>query len=182
MGTTKYTYKLSDMQLRVLNAASQFEDVEGLTKFTIPDVEAGTEEISGQSGLLGTLELVDWANVGALEFGLTFVGIPENGNLLIAPGVRDIKLYWAEKYAQKDGTEGWDSYFVEVKGKLKKIPGGDGEKGSNRENELTYSAFYYHYKKNGKTIFEYDPANSIIKFYDKNYADDLKAALMIENA
>jgi len=174
----KYTYKLSDMLLQMERENAQFEQVDGLTKFSLPDMEAGTEELSGYAGLMGTLELVDWASVGALELGLTFVGIPENGDIVFNPAKRSIKLSWAEKYATKSGDTDWDNYTVYATGYLKKIPGGDGEKGSKRENEVTYSLTTYKYLKNGTCIVEYDPANDVLKIYGENYFDKLKQATL----
>ena len=175
----RYTYKLSDTFLTVENPdkAGEFLEVEGLKSFSLPDIEGGSEELSGLSGLIGTMELVDWTNIGALNTSLTFAGIPDNADLLIKPGTHLVKLTWAEAYATKDGDEGWDSYQVESKMKIKKIPGGDGEKGSNRENEFTFVNITYTLRKNGTNILEYDPANNTIKFYGVNYASDLNKAL-----
>lgn len=174
----KYTYKLSDMLLQMAREAANYEAVEGLTKFTLPDAEAGTEELSGYAGLMGTLELIDWSSIGALEMGLTFVGVPENGDIVLNPEKRNIKLSWAEKYATKSGDTDWDNYTVYATGYLKKIPGGDGEKGSKRELEVTYSLTTYKLLKNGTAVFEYDPANDVIKFYGVNYADKIKQAVL----
>lgn len=175
---TKYTYKLSDMLLQMERGPAQFEAVEGLVKFSTPDVEAGTEELSGYAGLMGTLELIDWSSIGALELGLTFVGIPENGDIVLSPDKRTIKLSWAEQYATKTGDIDWDNYTIYATGYLKKLPGGDGEKGSKRELEVTYSLNTYKILKNGTSVFEYDPANDTIKFYGVNFADKLKSAVL----
>jgi len=174
----KYTYKLSDMVIQFARNEGEMEDVEGLTKFTLPDVEAGTEELTGYSGLMGTLELVDWASANALELGLTFVGIPDNADIVLSPEKREIKLSWAEKYATKSGDVDWDNYSVYAKALLKTFPGGDGEKGSKYERELKYSLITYKYSKNGDVVFEYDPANDVISFYGVNHAEKIKKAVL----
>lgn len=174
----KYTYKLSDMLLQFERSEGVMEEVMGLTKFALPVMEAGTEELSGYSGLMGTLELVDWASVGALELGLTFADIPENGEIMISPGKLNMKLSWAEKYATKAGDVGWNNYTVYATGFLKNFPGGDGEKGSKYEREYLYSLMKYKYCKDGSVVIEYDPANDVISFYGKNHADDIKHAVL----
>lgn len=174
----KYTYKMSDMLLQFERSEGEMEEVDGLTKFTLPDVEAGTEELSGYSGLMGTLELVDWASANALELSLTFVGIPDNADIVLSPEKRVIKLSWAEKYATKSGDVAWDSYSVYATGLLKTFPGGDAEKGSKYERELKYSLMTYKYSKSGDVIFEYDPANDVISFYGENHAAKIKQALL----
>lgn len=174
----KYTYKLSDMLLQFERSEGVMEEVEGLTKFSLPGLEAGTEELSGYSGLMGTLELVDWASVGALEMTLTFADVPENGEIVISPEKRNIKLSWAEKFATKAGDVGWNNYIVYATGFLKTFPGGDGEKGSKYERELAYSLMKYKYSKNGQVVIEYDPANDIISFYGVNHAEKIKKAVL----
>lgn len=181
--SVKYTYKLSDTLLEVLDDLTEGRDpemvtVEGLTKFTLPDIEAGTEELSGYSGLMGTLELVDWASANAMELALTIVGVPDNANVLLSPKKREIKISWAEKYATKAGDVGWDNYSVYAKGLLKTFPGGDGEKGNKYERELKFSLLTYKYSKNGEAVFDYDPANDTISFYGVNHADDIKKAVL----
>ena len=181
----RYTYKLSDTFLTAENPAKEgdMQEVEGLMSFSLPDVEAGSEEVSGHSGLMGTLELVDWTNIGALNTTLTFAGIPDNIDFLTRPGVHLVKLTWAEAYTTKDGDEGWNAYQVETRMKLKKFPGGDGEKGSNRENEFVFTNLTYIFRKgtgepgNFNTIFNYDPANGIIEFNGENIAKDLDKLL-----
>lgn len=179
--TTKYVYQLTDFLHQVMNPKTkEFVETDNLLSFQNPDVEAGIQELQGFSGLMGTLEITDWANIGALEFGLTYAGLPDDALLLMNPDKQEHKLYWAEAYTDKSGEVNWNSYSIYFTGVLKNIPGGEGKKGENAERQFKYAVKTYKLSRNGEVLFDYDPANDIIKFGTRNFGAEIKSAVLGE--
>lgn len=188
MANMKYTYQLADFQHEVKNSETGlYEITDNCKGFTDPDIEAGSTELSGYSGLMGTLEITDWGAISALEFSLKFAGFPDNCPLLINPDRQEHKISWADQYTDRDGNIGYINYIIYFTGVLKNIPGGDRAKGENSEVEFKYSVKTY--KKTRMIIgvdtepvvlFDYDPANEVIKFGERNFAEELKHAVLGE--
>lgn len=179
--TKKFVFQLADFMHQVKNAATgEFEETDNLISFSNPEIEASVQELAGYSGVMGTLEIVDWSKIGALEFGLTYAGLPDNSELLVNPDLQEHKLNWAESFVNERGDTGWNSYCIRFTGVLKNIPGGDGKKGENTERQFKYAVKTYQLSRNGVPIFDYDPANKVIKFGERDYGAELKKVVLGE--
>lgn len=178
----KYVYQLTDFIHGTLgDDGTTYEKSDNLKSFTLPGIEPGSEEVSGYSGLNGTIQIVDWANIGALEVSLTYATLPEHTKVY-SPDKQSHKLVWLEQYTDKNGNVGWMTYTVYFTGMLKKIPGGSNAKGENNEKEFTYGVNTYKLtRKNDageeEIIVDYDPLNKELILGGINYGEKLKTAL-----
>ena len=59
----KYVYNLTDFAHRVSADGKTWENSDNIKKFKLPDIEPGAEEVNGYSGLNGTINVIDWANI-----------------------------------------------------------------------------------------------------------------------
>lgn len=178
MAKKYYTFQLADFEHQVYNETTKkFEATDNLSEFTDPDIEAGSYEVAGRSGMTGTIEIIDWGSIGALEIELKFAGEPDNVEQLVTPGIQQHKIYWAEEYTDKAGQTGYNGYCIYFTGNLKAIPGGTGKKGENMERSYKYSVKTYKKTKNGTVLFDYDPANDVVKLGTHDFASELKKAL-----
>lgn len=175
----KYVYQLANFALQIKDdATGEYVTMDNLKKFTAPDIEPAIQELSGYSGLMGTLEIADWSQIAAMELGLTFAAYPDRADLLIAPGKIQLKVMWSEQYTDNDGNVAWDTYKIYVTGLAKNIPGGDGERGTATEREFKQAVKTYKLVRNGKVLFDYDPANDTIIFGDRNYGEEIMRATL----
>ena len=159
----KYVYNLTDFAHRVSADGKTWENSDNIKKFKLPDIEPSAEEVNGYSGLNGTINVIDWANIGAMELALTYATIPE-------------------QYTDKNGDVGWMTFKVYITGMLKKIPGGDASKGESNEKEFTYGINTYKLtRKNDdgeeETIIDYDPINKVLVLGGNDFGSKLNTAL-----
>ncbi len=177
----KYVYNLTDFAHRVSKDGTSWTNTDNLKGFTLPDIEPGSEEVSGYSGLNGTIQIIDWANIGAVELTLKFATIPETGDAMSADKQYH-QLVWLEQYTDKDQNVGWMTYKVYATAMLKKLPGGDFTKGESNEREFVYGLNTYKFTRkadNGEEeiIIDYDPLNKVLILGGEDYGEKLKTAL-----
>lgn len=175
----KFVNKTEDVYAAAQNPATKaYEELDNLLGFTLPEIEPGVEEIKGYSGMVGSIELPEWSNIGNLELAMKFSTIPEKGTHIMIPTGIAVKLNWGESYVDEKGSDlSYDSYAVYASGFPKNIPGSEKQKGEKSEYEFKMSCRTYKMIKNGVTIIEYDPLNTKICVNGKNYADALKNAM-----
>jgi len=183
----KYVYTLTDFLHRVSKAAEKAENLnyqtsDNLKSFSLPDIEPTANEVSGYSGLNGTVQVIDWAAIGALDMNLTFSTMPECSNLY-SPEKQMHSLTWVEQYTDKNGNVGYVTYVVEGSGMLKKIPGGDRAKGDNSDKEFTIALNSYKLTRKYDTeeaatvIIDYDPINKKLVLGGVDFAAKLNTAM-----
>ena len=180
----KYVYNLTDFAHRVSSdGGTTWENSDNLKKFSLPDIEPGAQEVSGYSGLNGTIQVIDWAAIGAMELSLTYATMPECQKVY-SPEKQDHQLVWVEQYTDKNGNTGWMTYRVYITGMLKKIPGGDGSKGENSEKEFTYGINSYKLTRKATeegaedtVIIDYDPINKHLILGGVDFGSKLATAL-----
>lgn len=177
----KYVYNLTDFAHRVSADGKTWENSDNIKKFKLPDIEPGAEEVNGYSGLNGTINVIDWANIGAMELALTYATIPECRGIF-SPEKQYHQLVWLEQYTDKNGDVGWMTFKVYITGMLKKIPGGDASKGESNEKEFTYGINTYKLtRKNDdgteQTIIDYDPINKVLVLGGNDFGSKLNTAL-----
>jgi len=163
----KYVYSLYDFAHRVKTNTSDWQTSDNITKFTLPDMEPGSNEVSGFSGLNGTIQVSDWSNVGAMEEKLTYSTMPEIKNIF-SPEKQFHEFSWMEQYTDKEGNVGWMKFKAYLTVMLKKIPGGDFSKGENGDREFTYGVNAYKLTRvvdageagsTEEVLVDYDPIN-----------------------
>ena len=160
----KYVHHLTDFAHWVsADSGATWARTDNIKGFSLPDIEPGTNEISGFSGLNGTLSVQDWANIGALEMSLKFSTIPE-ATQIMKPIKQNHKIVWTEQYEDVDQNTGWMTFKAYITATLKKTPGGDYSKGETGEREFTYSVKTYKVVRvaadGSETILiDYDPVN-----------------------
>jgi len=163
----KYVHHLTDFAHRVSgDSGKTWTQTDNLKGFSLPDLEPGTNEISGYSGLNGTLSVQDWANIGALEMALKFSTIPE-ATQVMKPGKQMHQLVWTEQYEDKDQNTGWMTFKAYITANLKKTPGGDYAKGETGEREFTYAVKTYKLVRISESgtediLIDYDPINKVL--------------------
>lgn len=177
----KYVYNLTDFAHRVSGDGTNWVDSDNLKGFTLPDVEPGSEEVSGYSGLNGTITIIDWANIGAMELTLKYSTLPEC-QLVFIPDKQYHQLVWLEQYTDKNGDVGWMTFKAYITGVLKKIPGGENTKGENNEKEFTYGVNSYKLTRRREggeeeILIDYDPINKVLVLGEVDFGDKLKTAL-----
>lgn len=177
----KYVYNLTDFAHRVSKDGATWNNTDNLKSFTLPDMEPGANEVSGYSGLNGTIQVIDWANVGAMELTLKFATVPETGALM-SPERQYHQLVWLEQYTDKDQNVGWMTYKVYITAMLKKIPGGDKLKGEGNENEFVYAVNTYKLTRKSdsgeeEVIIDYDPINKVLILGGEDYGGKMQTAL-----
>lgn len=185
----KYVYNLTDFAHRVSKDGTKWVNSDNLKGFTFPDIEPGSNEVSGYSGLNGTIQVIDWANISALEMSLKYSTMPESGEVL-EPGKQYHQFVWTEQFTDKNQDVGWITYKAYITGMLKKIPGGDFNKGENNEREFTYGVNTYKFTRvkvttndKGETVTEesvlvdYDPINKVLVLNDVDYGAKMNTAL-----
>ena len=80
----KFVNKTEDVQAEAQNPATRdYEALDNLLGFTTPEIEPGIEEIKGYSGMVGSIELPEWLNIGNLELTMKFSTIPEKVEYII---------------------------------------------------------------------------------------------------
>lgn len=183
----KYVFTLIDFAHRVSKAATKAEDLnfqnsDNIKSFSLPDMEPTANEVSGFSGLNGTVQVIDWAAIGALDLSLTFSTMPECSNLY-SPEKQTHNLTWVEQYTDKNGDVGYVTYIVEATGMLKKIPGGDRAKGKNSDKEFTIALNSYKLTRKYDTeteatvLIDYDPINKKLTLGGTDFAAKLNTAM-----
>ncbi len=178
----KYVYQLTDFAHRVSSDSGvNWEQSDNLKSFSLPDIEPGAEEVSGYSGLNGTIQIIDWAGIGALEVSLTYATHPECMKVY-SPAKQNHQIVWLEQYTDKNGDVGWMTFKVYFTGMLKKLPGGDNKKGENNEKEFTYGVNTYKLtRKNDageeEILVDYDPINKVLILGGVDYGKMLETNL-----
>ncbi len=185
----RYVYTLTDFAHRVSKGPDPkndnkitWQNSDNIKSFSLPDVEPTTNEIAGYSGLNGTVQVVDWAAIGALDLTLTFSTMPSNTDIY-RPEKQWHELTWVEQYTDKNGNVGYVTYVASATGMLKKIPGGDRAKGENSDKEFTIALNTYKLTRKYDTdetaavIIDYDPVNKILKLGDVDFASKLETAM-----
>ena len=181
----KYVYQLTDFAHRIKKGDKDYVNSDNLKSFTLPDVEPGSNEVKGYSGLNGTIQIIDWANIAALEISLKFSTIPECYSALMSPDRITHEFSWVEEYTDKDQNKGWIRNRVYATGMLKKIPGGDYSKGESGEREFVYAANTYKMtryitvgeEQTEQVIINYDPINKILVLGGEDFGEKLKTAM-----
>ncbi len=163
----KYVHHLTDFAHRIKVGEDDYIQTDNIKGFSLPDIEPGTNEISGYSGLNGTLTVMDWANIQAMEMSLKFSTIPEKTQVM-KPGKQQHQLVWTEQYEDKEQNTGWMTFKAYITANLKKTPGGDYSKGETGEREFTYAVKAYRLVRINEAadgtvteeeLINYDPVN-----------------------
>lgn len=173
----KYVNKLEDFECSVMDTTKRYITMSDLLSFSLPELEAEDNEISG-SGILGKINLPDWNNMAAPALELNFASYPDELAHALAITGCSVKLNWGESHITQEALMEYDSYAAYITGWPKNIPGGDRKKGEKSENTLTINVKNYKLIKNGIVIIEYDPLNYKLNIYGKDYASQLRAAII----
>lgn len=178
----KYVYQLTDFAHRASGDNKNWVISDNLKKFTLPDVEPGSNEVSGYSGLNGTIQLVDWNNLGAMDMSLTYSTEPECSSTIVSPSKVFHQFSWIEEYVDKNHDKGYCRHKVYITSMLKKLPGGDYSKGESGEREYSYAVNAYRkvrYMEDGTEdiVIDYDPLNKKLILGNEDYSESLNTEL-----
>jgi P2 family phage contractile tail tube protein len=136
------------------------DELIGLAKASLPDVERITEEMKGLGQ--ATYEEVLPQIGAAMTTTVTFLELSDNINKI---GSLDTALIINSAIAGTDSATHkamYQALSATIKGKIKKFPGGENGIGSKNDRDLEIATTYYKLVINNKVIHEIDTLNKII--------------------
>lgn len=139
-----------DLLVRI-KKGSGYVELLNVTGFSVPDVTFGSSEMKGL-GMIGTLNIPDPSNIEAMESSITTSDDCGDAALLNDPDNVELVMYWAVEKIGTDGSSGYISHRVAIKGKAAVVPGGEKKKGEAAENEHKVATWYFKEEIDGKVI------------------------------
>lgn len=173
----KFVDKIEDLLAQVVKADGK-KELDNLLSFTLPDVTAKTESISGYSGMVGEISFPNWSELETMELSLKFSNYPDSLKEYLTTGSVTVKLNWAESYVNKSGALAYDSYAATLSVFPANLPGGDKKKGERSENEFKSQVKAYKLIKNGTEICDIDLLTGKVKIFGTDMATNMKSALI----